>query len=309
MKNIDTSVFVGKLEFKNPLIAASGTFGYGLEFEKILDLNAIGGFCTKGLSLSPREGNPPPRIHETHGGMLNSIGLHNIGVKAFIADKLPKLKKYNTHIIANVYGETFEEFEEVVRILSDEAGISALEINVSCPNVKKGGLDLGTNPQKVFELLKRLRLVTSKPLWAKLTPNVTDILELSKSAIDAGADALVLINSVRALSLNWKTNEPHLYTNFGGLTGPAIKPIALGKVFEVAKHFSIPIVGVGGICNAHDVMDFIVAGASAVEIGTQNFIKTTSMTDIACDLEKLLQENSIDRLSAYKGKIHHKTIL
>lgn len=291
----DLSVEIGKLKLQNPVLAASGTFGYGLEFESLIDLNQLGGFVTKGLSLSPRPGNKPHRIYETASGMLNSIGLHNIGVDAFIKDKLPKLKKYKTAVIANIYGETPDEFTEVARKLSDSEGISALEINVSCPNVA-GGLDIGTDPKGVFQLVDRVRKVTLLPLLAKLTPNVTDVRTLAAAAIEAGVDGLSLINSVRGMAIDLDQRKPQLSNVTGGLTGPAIKPIALAIVYQVAHQFKIPILGIGGIASGRDALEFIVAGASAVQVGTANFVKTTATIDIVHEIEEYLTNHQIPRI-------------
>ncbi len=295
---------VGHLEFKNPIMAASGTFGYGLEFASQLDLNQLGGFVTKGLSMQQREGNKPPRIHETACGMLNSIGLHNVGAPYFCQNILPSLQSIDTIIATNVYGQNPDEFVEVATFLDQHQRIDVLEINVSCPNVKKGGLDLGTDPNEVFTLVSRIRKKTHKPLWVKLTPNVTDIVSLAKAAKDGGCDALVLINSVRGMAIDWKSAKPHLHTYMGGLSGPAIKPIALAKVYEVSKNVDIPIVGVGGICNAHDVLEFMVCGASAVQIGTMNFVDTQATINILNELKDLLDQNNISNIQSLIGKIH-----
>ena len=289
------SVEVGPLKLKNPLIAASGTFGYGLEFEKLVDLNAIGGFVTKGLSLKPRAGNHPHRMVDTPCGMLNSIGLHNIGVDTFLKEKLPKLKRWEAQVIANIYGETPDDFVEVARRLSDAEGVAAYEINVSCPNVK-GGLDLGTDPQGVYDLVHRIRKVTKRPLLAKLTPNVTDIRTIAKGAIDAGVDALSLINSVRGMAIDLKERAPQLSSVTGGLSGPAIKPIALAIVYQVAKDFKIPIVGIGGIATGTDALEFMAVGASAVQVGTQNFVRTDAMTTILAEIETYLTEHQISHV-------------
>ena len=289
----DLSTQVGQVKLKNPVIAASGTFGYGLEFSDLIDLNQLGGFVTKGLSLKPRQGNPPPRIHETACGMLNSIGLHNIGVEEFIKDKLPKLIQYNTAIIVNVYGETPDDFVAVTKELNGVRGITALEINVSCPNVVKGGLDLGTDPFEVSKLLERIRKTTSFPIWAKLTPNVTDIRTLAKASIDGGADALSLINTIRGMAIDLDRRTPHLSSVTGGLSGPAIKPVALAKVYEVAKDFSIPIVGVGGIVTGKDALEFMVVGACAVQVGTQNFVRSDATLRIIKEMAQYLQNHGV----------------
>lgn len=299
-------VSVGSLSFKNPVLGASGTFGYGVEFADLLDLNELGGFVTKGLSLKPRKGNAPSRIHETACGMLNSIGLHNIGVEAFLREKLPKLAGIRTNVIVNVYGETPDDFVEVARSLSGARGIAGIEVNVSCPNVVKGGLDLGTDPIEVRKLLDRIRHQCNLPMWAKLTPNVTDIKSLAKAAIDGGAEALSLINSVKGLALDWRKKTTHLSNRYGGLTGPAIKPVALAKVFEVAEAFSIPIVGIGGITCADDVLEFMVAGASAIQVGTQNFVQSNACIQIVEGLTSTLMEARITNVRSLIGSIHRK---
>ncbi|HLG19056.1 MAG TPA: dihydroorotate dehydrogenase [Bdellovibrionota bacterium] len=294
---VDLSTQVGPLKLKNPVLAASGTFGYGLEFAHLVDLNRLGGFVTKGLSLQPRAGNPPPRIHETACGMLNSIGLHNIGVEAFLRDKLPALRKYDTAVIANIYGETPDDFVSVARELNNSEGLAALEINVSCPNVAKGGLDLGTDPEEVQKLVERIRKITKLPLWAKLTPNVTDIQAIARAAINGGANALSLINTIRGMSVDLDKRTPHLSSVTGGLSGPAIKPVALAHIYEVAKSFDIPIVGIGGIASGRDALEFMVVGASAVQIGTQNFVRSNACITILDEMEAFLREKQIPKVT------------
>ena len=293
----DLTTKVGNLTLKNPVIGASGTFGYGVEFANLIDLNSIGGFVTKGLSLKPRDGNRPPRIHETPCGMLNSIGLNNIGVEAFLRDKLPQLKKYDTKVIANIYGENPEDFVQVTKELDGADGLHGMEINVSCPNVK-GGLDLGTNPTEVRKLVENIRKQTNLPLWAKLTPNVTDLPELAKAAIDGGADALSLINSLKGMAVDLATRKPCISSVVGGVTGPAIKPIALAKVWEVSQKHSIPIVGIGGIATGTDVLEFLVVGASAVQIGTQNFVRTDAMITILGQMREYMQKHDISSFAS-----------
>lgn len=291
---------VGTLELRNPILGASGTFGYGLEFAELMDLESIGGFVTKGLSMRPRLGNQPPRIHETSYGMLNAIGLHNVGAEAFVKEKLPKLRAIDTHVIVNVYGESPQDFVDVAQYLSEHAGISALEINVSCPNVKNG-LDIGTDPAQAEQLIAQIRKVTHLPMWAKLTPNVTHVTEVAQAAINGGADALSLINSVKAMAIDWRKNTPHLSNIFGGLSGPAIKPIALAKVYEVTQKFDIPVVGIGGIKSADDVVDFLAVGACAVQVGTHNFADTAATEHIAHALESILLEEKTT-VSELKGR-------
>ena len=292
----DLSTRVGPLKLKNPVLAASGTFGYGLEFANLVDLNRLGGFVTKGLSLRPRAGNPPPRIHETSSGMLNSIGLHNIGVDEFLREKLPKLKKYDTAVIANIYGETPEDFVKVAQKLGDASGLFGIEINVSCPNVAKGGLDLGTDPEEVEKLVGKIRPVTQLPLLAKLTPNVTDIRSIAKAAINGGADALSLINTIKGMAIDLEHRTPHLSSVRGGLSGPAIKPIALSMVYEVASQFDIPIVGIGGISTGKDALEFLVVGASAIQIGTQNFVRSNATMTVLDEMTDYLRQHRINHV-------------
>ncbi len=292
-KKVDLSTNVGPLKLKNPVLTASGTFGYGLEFSDLIDLNRLGGFVTKGLSLRPRAGNAPPRIHETASGMLNSIGLHNIGVEEFIREKLPQLRKYDTAIIANIYGETPDDFVAVAKRLCEAEGLAALEINVSCPNVAKGGLDLGTDAQEVEKLVSRIRALTQLPLLAKLTPNVTDIRDIARGAINGGTDGLSLINTIRGMSVDLDRRMPHLSSVTGGLSGPAIKPIALAKVYEVARTFDIPIVGIGGIASGRDALEFLVAGASAIQVGTQNFVRSNAAITILEEMETYLADKNV----------------
>ena len=293
----DLRTKVGNLELKNPIVGASGTFGYGVEFKDLIDLNQIGGLVTKGLSLEPREGNPPPRIHETSSGMLNSIGLNNIGVEAFLRDKLPVLKQFDTKVIANIYGKDPQDFVEVTKALHGADGLHGMEINVSCPNVA-GGLDLGTNPEEVRKLCESVRKETDMPLWAKLTPNVTDLPMLAKAAIDGGVDALSLVNTIKGMSIDLRTRRPHISSVVGGVSGPAIKPIALAKVWEVSQKYDIPIVGIGGIASGEDALEFLVVGASAVQVGTQNFVRSNAMPNIVEQIKAYLIENDIPSVSS-----------
>lgn len=294
---IDLSTTVGTLSLKNPVLGASGTVGYGLELAELIDLNKVGGIVLKGLSLKPRAGNAPPRIHETACGMLNAIGLNNIGVEAFLKEKLPKLRKFDTALIANVYGETPDDFVDVAKELNEAKGLAAFEINVSCPNVAKGGLDLGTDPTEVRKLVERIRAVTKLPLWAKLTPNVTDIRAIGRAAIDGGADALSVINSVRGMAIDLDRRIPHLANVVGGVSGPAIKPIALAKVYEIAKELDVPIVGIGGVSTGRDALEFMVTGASAVQVGTQNFVRSNAMITILGEMEAYLRERGIGKVT------------
>ncbi|MBI4810891.1 MAG: dihydroorotate dehydrogenase [Ignavibacteriales bacterium] len=269
---IDTSVVLGKLTLKNPVLVASGTFGYGDECLDLVDVSRLGGIITKSLSLKPRIGNPPPRIVETASGMLNSIGLANIGVEKFISEKLPVLRKLDTKIIVNIAGSTIGEYEEILLQLEQQDGIDGYEVNVSCPNVKEGGLSFGTECDTTAEITRRLRKLTSKTIIIKLTPNVTRISDFARAVADEGADAVSLINTLVGMAVDIRSRKPKLSTMTGGLSGPAIKPIALAKVYEVAKAVNIPIIGIGGIMSANDAIEFLLVGATAVQIGTANFI-------------------------------------
>jgi dihydroorotate dehydrogenase (NAD+) catalytic subunit len=267
------AVAIGTLKLKNPVMTASGTFGYGEEYAPYVDLNRLGAIIVKGLSLKPRSGNPGPRIMETPAGMLNAIGLQNIGVKSFIRNKLPYLRQFDTAIIANVYGETIEEYLRVSEILTVAGGVHALEINVSCPNVKRGGVAFGTDPDMVAEVTNGVKDVTDLPVIVKLSPNVTDICVMAKAAEAAGADAVSLINTITGMSVDVEKRIPHLKNITGGLSGPAIKPVALRMVWQVAGRVRIPVIGVGGIMSPRDALEFFIAGARAIQVGTANFVE------------------------------------
>lgn len=279
MKEPSLEVNIAGIKMKNPVMAASGTFGYGTEYQEISKcrLNELGAIVLKSVTLNPREGNPPIRIAETSAGMLNSIGLQNIGVKALIKEKLPELKSIGTNIIINIAGSTIDEYVEVARIISQSKEVAGLEVNISCPNVKKGGLAFGTDPEVIRELIGRVKEAAgSLPVIAKLTPNVTDITLIARAAARAGADAVSLINTILGMAIDIQTKKPVLESNVGGLSGPAIKPIALRMVYQVSQAFKeegikIPIIGLGGIWDAEDALSFIIAGANAVQIGTANF--------------------------------------
>ena len=269
---VDLGVQVGALRLANPVIAASGTFGYGLEFAHLVDLNRLGGFVTKGISLEPIEGAPAPRLCETPSGMLNAVGLQNVGVASFVKDKLPLLQKYNTNVIVNVFGCTIGDYAEVIRQLEDVPGIAAYELNVSCPNVKKGGMQFGSNPDLVAEVVVAARRAArQRPLWVKLMPLVTDIGLIARAAESSGADALTVANTYPAMAIDFRTGKSKLGNLTGGLSGPAIKPITLRLVWEARKAVKIPIVGLGGVETAKDVLDYIYVGASAVQVGTASF--------------------------------------
>ncbi len=278
---VDLSVQVGALRLSNPIITASGTFGYGVEFTDLVDLNRLGGFVTKGISKEPIEGAPAPRLHETPSGMLNAIGLQNVGVEAFVKDKLPLLQKYHTHRIVNVFGYCLEEYVEVIRRLEEAEGISAYEVNISCPNVKRGGMQFGNDPILVGEVVGAARKAAQKrPLWVKLSPLVTDIRQIARAAEAAGADALTVANTYPAMAVDVRSGKSFLGNITGGLSGAAIKPITLRLVWEVRKAVKIPIVGLGGIETAEDVLQYMTVGASAVQVGTASFADPKASEEI-----------------------------
>jgi dihydroorotate dehydrogenase (NAD+) catalytic subunit len=281
------------IALKNPVIAASGTFAYGLEFEKLVDLNALGGLVVKGLSREPIEGNPPPRVYETHGGMINSIGLQNIGVHAFVSQKLPALAKLRTAVFANVFGYETADYVEVVRVLEDHPGVAGYELNVSCPNTRHGGIYFSSDPILLAEVITEVKRVARRPIIVKLSPNVAAIEPLARAAESAGADALSLINTVIALAIDPRTRRPRIGAGFGGLSGPAIKPIALRFVMQTARAVKIPVIGLGGIATGEDAAEFLIAGATAVEVGTATFWDPTSPLRIARELATFLKNERI----------------
>ena len=297
---MDLSVDLGSLSLDNPIIAASGTFGYGLEYRSLVDLNALGGFCTKGLSLQPKIGNPVPRVIETSSGMLNAIGLENIGLKAFLSQKLPQLEKLNTRIIVNFFGDIHQEYVEMAQALSDIERLDALEMNVSCPNVEKGGLQFSSDPEVLTEVVSAVRKVTQKFLIVKLSPNVTDITLLAKVAENAGADALSVCNTFVGMSIDLKTRKPYLANRTGGLSGPAIKPLALNLVYQTARAVKIPIIGIGGITSGEDAVEFLLAGAKAVQIGTANFIDPIATLNVIDGIRKYCLSNGVKNLFELK---------
>lgn len=295
------AVQIGRLKLKNPVMTASGTFGYGEEYAGYVDLNRLGAIVVKGLSLQPRLGNPPPRITETTGGMLNAIGLQNIGVDVFIEEKLPFLRKYDVAVIANIYGESYAEYQKVAKKLSSVKGVHALEVNVSCPNVKKGGLSFGSDPKIAAMVTRKVKEQTDLPVIIKLTPNVTDIAAIAAAVEKAGADAVSLINTLTGMSVDLKTGTPHLKNITGGLSGPAIKPVALRMVWQVVKRVSIPVIGIGGIMNAGDALEFLMLGARAVQVGTANFINPRATMDILEGMQNYLQNNNIKDINKMIG--------
>jgi dihydroorotate dehydrogenase (NAD+) catalytic subunit len=263
---------LGPLGLKNPILTASGTFGYGVEFADFVDLSAIGGLCTKGLSLRPHAGNVPPRICETPAGMLNAIGLQNIGVESFLHDKLPRLREAGATVITNIWGDVEEDYEQIVRVLEDADGLAAIELNISCPNVEKGGMLFGNSPTLTASLVARVRRATARPLIVKLSPNAPDLVESARAAHESGADILSLVNTFVGMSIDPETAKPRLSFGTGGLSGPAIKPLAVRMVYQVARALpGVPLMGIGGITDLSDVLEFLAAGASAVQIGTANF--------------------------------------
>lgn len=297
------SVNIGSMTLNNPVLAASGTFGYGDEVTELVDVNQLGGIVTKSLSLKPRDGNPPPRIVETPSGMLNSIGLANIGVRKFIEEKLPFLRTLSTAVVANIAASTIDEYCAVLSILEEHDGIDGYEINVSCPNVKEGGLNFGTNCEMTAEITRRLRKLTSKPLILKLTPNVTHIGEFARAVADEGADAVSVINTVIGMAVDIHKRKPKLSTVTGGLSGPAIKPIALAKVYEVVQAVRIPVIGIGGITTAEDALEFLLVGASAIQVGTANFVNPNAGVTIARGLEAYCERHNVAHITDIVGKI------
>jgi len=298
----DLSVGFAGLSFKNPVIAASGTFSYGVEFEDVVTLDKLGGFVVKGLSREPMPGNPPPRLFETAAGMLNSIGLQNIGVEAFITDKLPHLRKLKgVNVIANVFGNAREDYEAVIRRLNEAEGLAAYELNVSCPNTKRGGIAFGTDPGMLMELVAMCKSAARRPLIVKLSPNVTSIATVARAAADAGADAISLVNTFTAMAIDAETRKPRIATVTGGLSGPAIKPIALRMVYEASHAVDIPVIGIGGISTAVDVIEFILAGAAAVEVGTANYWDPCATEKLVDALESWCFEHNIEKITDLIG--------
>lgn len=301
---MDMHVSFGGLELKNPVLTASGTFGYGLEYSRYGDLKKLGGIVVKGLSLKPREGNPMPRIAETPSGMLNAIGLQNIGVEAFLEGRLPRLPHNDMAVIANLYACSAEEFADLATVLAEQDGVAALEVNISCPNVRSGGILFGQDPKmaaKVTEAVKRV--AGDKPVIIKLSPNVTDITEIARAAEGAGADILCLINTLSGMAVDARTRRPRLANVIGGLSGPAVKPVALRCVHQVCQAVKTPVIGVGGISSAEDVLEFILCGAHAVEIGTANFIRPDFVFHLVDELEKLCDAYGISSWDEYRGSL------
>jgi dihydroorotate dehydrogenase (NAD+) catalytic subunit len=291
------------ISLKTPVLAASGTYAYGVELKDLVDLSALGGIVVKGLSREPMDGNPPPRVWETEAGMINSIGLQNIGVRAFVNEKLPELRGAGTAIFANVFGYAVEDYLEVVRVLEDAEGVAAYELNVSCPNTKHGGIFFSSDPALLAEVVGAIRKIARRPLIVKLSPNVARIEPLAKAAEESGADALSLVNTFVSLAIDPRTRKPRLGAGFGGLSGPAIKPIAVRMVYEAARAVKIPVVGLGGISNGLDAAEFLIAGASAVEVGTVNFWDPSAPVRIARELDEFLQQEGIEHVNKLIGTL------
>lgn len=304
---MDLAVRLGRLPLKNPILVASGTFGYAREFEGILDISRLGGIIPKTVTREPRAGNPPPRTVETPSGLLNSIGLDNDGIDHFIAHYLPRLRASSTAIVVNIAGRTYEEFVELATRLDSESGIAALELNISCPNVS-GGVDFGTNPESTARVVRGVRAACSLPVLAKLTPNVTDIVPIARAAADSGADAVCLVNTFLGLAVRWRARRAVLGGTTGGLSGPAIKPLALRAVWQVAKSVAVPIIGIGGISTVDDVLEYIVCGATAVQIGTANFFDPTVAIRVLDELPVALESASVRSVPELVGGIFNDPI-
>ena len=297
------AVEIAGLKLKNPVMPASGTFGYGEEYSPYIDLNQLGAIVTKGMSLNPKAGNDTPRICETTSGMLNAIGLQNVGIDAFIKDKMAFLSQYDTPVIVNFFGNTQEEYGEVAARLNDVPGVAALEMNISCPNVKQGGIVFGTEPQAAATVVSLVRKRTTKPLIVKLTPNVTDIQVMARASEEAGADALSLINTITGMAVDVKTRKPRLSNGIGGLSGPAIRPVAVRLVHQVVQAVKVPVIGIGGITCAADALEFLIVGARAVQVGTANFVNPSAMATIIADLERFCIEEGIADINDLIGTL------
>jgi dihydroorotate dehydrogenase (NAD+) catalytic subunit len=302
---MDLSVQIGSLRLKNPLIAASGCFGYGVEYAGIVDLASLGAIVSKGLFLKEREGHPAPRIVETPAGMLNAIGLQGIGARRFIDEKMPELRARGATVIVNVCGTTIDEYVEVSRMMSDAAGIAAIELNISCPNIKEGGIQFGCDLTGTFGVVSAVRKVTRLPVIPKLTPNVTDVASFARAAEDAGADAVSLVNTFLAMVIDVETRKPKLANSVGGLSGPAIRPIAVRMVHECRQAVKIPVIGMGGIADARDALEFMIAGANAVQIGTANFVDPLIWTKLLDGINDYGQRHQIDRISDLVGTVEY----
>ena len=304
---MDLSVEIGSLRLSNPLIAASGCFGYGVEYADAVELSALGAVASKGLFLAPREGHPPQRIVETPSGMLNAIGLQGIGVHRYIAEKLPELRRLGATNIINICGSTLDEYVELARILSDADGVHALELNISCPNIKEGGITFGCSLHGTYDVVSAVKKVTHLPVIPKLTPNVTDVASIAKAAEEAGADAVSLVNTFLAMAIDVETRRPKLSNIVGGLSGPAIRPIAVRMVYECRRAVKIPVIGMGGIANAVDALEFIIAGATAVQVGTANFVDPFIWSKLTAGIEDYMRRHSVRRVADLVGSIDTST--
>jgi len=302
---VKLAVEVGGLRLKNPLLAASGTFGYGVEYEGLIDLATLGGIVSKGLYLEPRDGAPPPRIVETPSGLLNAIGLQGIGIHAFVADVLPRLRKHDTALVVNVCGDTVEEYAEVARVCDAAPGIAGLEINISCPNVKQGGMAFGGDPRMTHAVVAAVRAVTRLPVIPKLSPNVADITVFARAAEEAGADALSCINTLLGLAIDVETRRPKLGFGTGGLSGPAIRPVAVRMAWQAARAVRIPVIGIGGIASAQDALEFLIAGCHAVEIGTANFVDPGIYERILGELRAYLERHGNSDIREVVGTLEY----
>jgi dihydroorotate dehydrogenase (NAD+) catalytic subunit len=296
-------VNIGGIELQNPVLTASGTFGYAREFDHLIDLNRLGGIIVKGLSLQPTRGNPPPRIVETACGMINAIGLENVGIEGFITEKLPFLQGLSPPVFVNIYGKQADEYRQLAARINAVESIAGIEVNISCPNVKAGGMAFGVDPAAAFEVVSAVREQTTKPVMVKLSPNVTDITEIAAAVEEAGADSISLINTLTAMAIDINSRRPKIANTIGGLSGPAIKPVALRMVWQVALKATIPIIGIGGIMTPEDALEFLIAGATAVQIGTANFVNPHTTIDIIEGIERYLADRDIERVADIVGTL------
>lgn len=307
MPNQRLAIDLCGIKLRNPILAASGTFGYGVEFAKLVDLNELGGIVTKGLSREPISGNPSPRLWQTEAGMINSVGLQNVGVTAFVRDKLPKLREFTVPVVVNVFGYCDEDYLEVIRRLEDTQGIAAYELNVSCPNTEKGGMFFSSDPMLLSDLVRRVRRAATRPVIVKLSPNVSRIEPFARAAETAGADAISLVNTFVSLAIDIETRTPRLGAGLGGLSGPAIKPIALRMVYEAAQTVKVPLIGLGGIANGEDAAEFFIAGANAVQVGTVSFVDPRAPQRIARELDGVLRKHRIEHVNDLVGTLKIQT--
>jgi dihydroorotate dehydrogenase (NAD+) catalytic subunit len=296
-------VSIGSVRLKNPVMLASGCCGYGRDMEPYLDLNRVGGICLKGLSVAGSEGNPPPRIWETQGGMLNAIGLQNVGVASFLKDKAPGLRAVDTAFVANFYGHTVEQYVEAARMLDGEPCLAALEMNISCPNIQEGGIQFGTDPASVYRVTEACRKATAKPLWVKLSPNASDVVAIARAAEDAGADALTCINTMPAMAIDVETRAFRIWNKVGGLSGPALKPIAVRIVYQVSRAVEIPVIGIGGVFTAADALEFLLAGARAVQVGTALFVDPQCPYAILDGIEDYCRRHGFPSVESLVGQV------